>query len=761
MKYEFKISTLSIVCVLCAAMSAPAFGAPAVRSLGGAGTYVGSTGATAAKATDASKPATATVKSVRGGSMRVNPSATSGATSTRASSTRASSTPRLSIGKYLSGSSTAVSGTVKPVDPELSSGNLQTRIEVLEDYLGYTEGDTPLKAGVAAMELDIAKLKQDLSEMLGVQIDVVYGTDGVLTITRGSDTIVSEKFVTAAELQSALNDAVDGVVTSDMLDVVEKDIADIKSEVSTLTEADKALQDAIDALESAQGGTDSTTAELSDQIEDLQTAQESLQTVVDGLASKDFVEGTYVDSAVAGAVADLTAADDLIKQMIEDLQGGNTTSLSELATAIEELKSADTGINTAVEAIVADVTELQTTMADVEKALKTFTTTEITNDLTERLVELETKLADVDLSSFATIADLNSAKNELSKTITDIQTALSNQHQDDIKALTDQHAADIKELNDALEALKSAGVVTNATFAALQDKVSEIEADYATDGEVSKAVAAARDALQELIDANTIAIAANASDIATNASAIAKNAADIATNTSAIALVKTTAESAVELANSNATEIEKLKPVAYSGLYSDLDGLPVLITEDDLTKLQDAMIKRMNELHANGDYATAKEFAELVSEVGTLKTGSASQETVKQLQADVEALYKDYATKAELTKAEENLNSTIASLGTRVTANEEAIAKLQEAMAKKVDSATLATTVQELVNENEITIPIADGSITTAKLADGAVTSGKMSIEGFKTGQMAMFMNYNGVGEWVLVNVAGEGDVTE
>ena len=737
MKYEFKISTLSIVCVLCAAMSAPAFGAPAVRSLGGAGTYVGSTGATAAKATGTSKPATATVKSVRGGSMRVNPTATSGATSTRASSTRASSTPRLSIGKYLSGNSTAVSGTVKPVDPELSAGKLQDRIEVLEEYLGYTEGDAPLKAGVAAMELDIAKLKQDLSEMLGAQIDVVYGTDGVLTITRGSDTIVSEKFVTAAELESALNDAVDGVVTSDMLDIVEKDITDIKSEVSALTEADKALQDAIDALESAQGGTDSTTAELSEQIEDLQTAQESLQTVVDGLAAKDFVEGTYVDSAVAGAVADLTAADDLIKQMIADLQGGNTTSLSELATAIEELKSADTNIDAAVEAIAADVTELQTTMADVQTALNTFTTKEITNNLTERLVELETKLAGVDLSTFATITDLNSAKNELSKTITDIQTALSNQHQDDIKALTDQHAADIKELNDALDALESAGVVTDATFAALQNKVSEIEADYATDGEVSDAVKAARDALQDLIDANAIAIAANTS-------AIAKNADDIAS-------VKTTAESALDLANSNAAELVTVN-----------EKLPTLVTKGELAELQDDLNGLIAEEIKKGNFAAAADLAAAQNEIGNLKTGALeTAASIAELQSKMEDIYKKYATKEDLSAAELRLTTTMESLGKRVSVNEAAIEELRAAVDKKVDSSTLANTVQNLVNENEITIPIADGSITTAKLAKGAVTPGKMSVDGFEPGQVAMFMNYNGVGEWVLVNVAGAGDVTE
>ena len=717
MKYEFKISTLSIVCVLCAAMSAPAFGAPAVRSLGGAGTYVGSAGATAAKTTGGAKPATTTsVKSVRGGSMRVNPSSGGASASTRVSSTRASSSPRLSIGKYLSGSSTAVSGTVKPVDPELSAGNLQDRIEVLEDYLGYTEGDTPLKAGVAAMELDVAKLKQDLSEMRGAQIDVVYGTDGVLTITRGSETIVSEKFVTAADLETALNDAVDGVVTSDMLDIVEQDIADIKSEVSTLTDADKALQDAIDALESAQGGTDSTTTELSEQIEDLKSAQDALQTVVDGLAAKDFVEGTYVDSAVADAVKDLTAADNQIKQMIEDLQGGNTTSLSELATAIEELKSADTNIDAAVDAIIDDVAALETAMTDVQTALNTFATKEITTNITERLVELETKLADVDLSSFATIVELNAAKEEFSNAISDLQTTV-----------TEKHNADIKSLQDALDALKSDGVVTDATFKDLQDKVSGIEAVYATDDEVASAVEAAQDALQDLIDANT--------------SAIAKNATDIAA-------VKTTADSALELATSNAGELDLINK-----------QLPTLVTKDDLAELQDDLNDLIAQEIADGNFAKAADLSAAVIEIGNLKTGALeTAESISGLQTKMEAIYKDYATKEELTAAELRLTTTMESLGKRVSVNEAAIEELRAAVDKKVDSSTLATTVQNLVNENEIKIPIADGSITTAKLADGAVTSGKMSIDGFEPGQMAMFMNYNGVGEWVLVNVMGAED---
>ena len=67
MKNELKISTLSIACVLCTAMAMPSFGAPAVRSLGGAGTYSSASSA----ASTGSKSASTAKSTVRGGSMRV------------------------------------------------------------------------------------------------------------------------------------------------------------------------------------------------------------------------------------------------------------------------------------------------------------------------------------------------------------------------------------------------------------------------------------------------------------------------------------------------------------------------------------------------------------------------------------------------------------------------------------------------------------------------------------------------------------------
>ena len=147
MKNELKISTLSIVCVLCAAFAAPAFAASTVRSLGGAGTYSSASSAAAAKTSG--KVGGSGVSSVRGGSVRVAPAAKTSAAGV--TSSRSAATPRLSIGKYLGASSViggpANNGNNKP-GLDNNNGNLQERIKVLEDliiYSGFIEGDESQK----------------------------------------------------------------------------------------------------------------------------------------------------------------------------------------------------------------------------------------------------------------------------------------------------------------------------------------------------------------------------------------------------------------------------------------------------------------------------------------------------------------------------------------------------------------------------------------------------------------------------------------
>ena len=164
MKTELKISTLSIACVLCAAFSAPAFSAPAVRALGGVGTYSSASNAASAKATGADAGSSA-ISAVRG-NTRVGGAASS--TGGVVTSTRTSAVPRLSIGKYLAGSASlggAATGTTKP-GQSANNGNLQDRIRILEQHLGY-DGDGSYDSGrIEAAELNIEKLKSKLERII-------------------------------------------------------------------------------------------------------------------------------------------------------------------------------------------------------------------------------------------------------------------------------------------------------------------------------------------------------------------------------------------------------------------------------------------------------------------------------------------------------------------------------------------------------------------------------------------------------------------
>ena len=196
MKKQIKISLLSLVCGLCTATFSPAFGAPAVRSLGGAGTYTGVSSATAAKTSGASA-----AKSVRASAVR-NTAANLGSvksTATSASSTRSAATPRLSIGKYLGGAVSVGGSTISKGEAggELAGSvdDLQGAVEVLQkqildlhqsfvmaaddkDNAGFVVADDePGKDGFK-FELNVPKLvehiKDDLSDQLGGNVDMRY-----------------------------------------------------------------------------------------------------------------------------------------------------------------------------------------------------------------------------------------------------------------------------------------------------------------------------------------------------------------------------------------------------------------------------------------------------------------------------------------------------------------------------------------------------------------------------------------------------------
>lgn len=152
----FRLSNVSMISVLCAAFVAPAFAASSVRSLGGTGTYVGTN--SAAKTTGSSTRTSAGTTTARVGALRVNPSSTrvtANSASLRAPSARsAATTQRLSLGKYLSGSSAISGGSSVKVDPEKS---------------GLVSADE-----FNDVKVDVETLKEDLQELTGKEHLKVY-----------------------------------------------------------------------------------------------------------------------------------------------------------------------------------------------------------------------------------------------------------------------------------------------------------------------------------------------------------------------------------------------------------------------------------------------------------------------------------------------------------------------------------------------------------------------------------------------------------
>ncbi len=200
MKNDLKISTLTIICVLCTAVSG-AYGASSVRSFGGSGTYASASDAAAANTSSATS-----ASSVRGGSVRVNPgSGVSGSSTTIEAGTttngRVATTPRLSIGHYLGGA-TSISGgsSLRPQTPGSSSGG------------SSSGGDGGLEPDVAAgLRQQVDQLQRDVEDLrnaddnindqlLDKQDALIPGDDGYIII----DDATNEIFVDVDALQGAL-----------------------------------------------------------------------------------------------------------------------------------------------------------------------------------------------------------------------------------------------------------------------------------------------------------------------------------------------------------------------------------------------------------------------------------------------------------------------------------------------------------------------------------------------------------------------------
>ena len=468
MKNELKISTLSIVCALCAATVMPAFGATAVRSLGGAGTY--SSASSAASAKSASDGSSA-INTARGGSMRVGTS--TGAS--RSTSTRAATTPRLSIGKYLAGSS-AVSGGANLGGSSSGnsgsdvSGNLQKRIAVLEEFMGFSTTGDNIPKQLDALDSRIDELSDKIDGLQG------GGADNETVSQLQQDTAALKSQVESFATQ------LDNVATKD----------DVKDFI-TSAEVENAIKDM---------------ATKSD-IQDLVSSGE-LQTEIAKLATKDeiadFVKSDYVTNAIAG----LATADDVAKA-IKDATSTLATK-QELADAKSELQSAIDRINAGQVELTNYYTKAQTdamlaiiqALVDANKASIDENAADITS-LEVSVADAASEAADAKLDAADALSAANAAKTaaDSAQNLANLNAAELEDLADVAKSgsyndLLDQPTlitqADLNTLRSALEtqinAKADAGDVATAdSLQDVSDALADLKADSYTKAEIDQKIA--------------------------------------------------------------------------------------------------------------------------------------------------------------------------------------------------------------------------------------------------------------------------------
>lgn len=334
MKKQIKISLLSLVCGLCTATFSPAFGAPAVRSLGGAGTYTGVSSATAAKTSGASA-----AKSVRASAVR-NTAANLGSvksTATSASSTRSAATPRLSIGKYLGGAVSVGGSTISKGEAggELAGNvdDLQSAVEVLQkqildlhqsfvmaaddkDNAGFVVADDePGKDGFK-FELNVPKLvehiKDDLSDQLGGNVDMRYDEES--------------GYVQYKDAQGAWQD-LSTVNTMAGLDELAVDLAELETRINNLNiPVVSGLDARVSAVEGMLAG------DLQTQAQTIVAAINEVKAKADGALTSENLDQLNQDvSGLKDMVLGTNATDGLVNTV-----GALSESMTNMSGALED-----------------------------------------------------------------------------------------------------------------------------------------------------------------------------------------------------------------------------------------------------------------------------------------------------------------------------------------------------------------------------------------------------------------------------------------
>lgn len=678
MKTKNNISILSIVSVLCAAVVVPSYAASSVRALGGAGTYNSASSAASAKASGAENTA-------RAGSLRVG--GTTGGT--RSSSTRGSSAPRLSIGKYLGGSSVVSGGSsLRPGQSGSgtgggvsgNNGKLQERVEALEQFVGFSENGTQIKDSVADLDLDVKALQTDLSDITG-KLTTVEFADGVLTIVQDGKTVTDVELATVADLQAAVDSIVipslDGYAKLTDIEAMgfltTDDLAKTQDAIDALRAVDKAMDSAIKSL---QGGA-ITEGVLNAKVAELVAVDTQLNLAIEDLKAKVPADGSFAGkSYVDGLIAELRTADSNLDSAIKAIKQPDVDkkyvddAVAALNASIAALDSADSTMNGLISAL-SEKYEKAATKEDLEK-------------LQEKIDDITA--GDIDLTNYYTKAEAEgifAAKSDL--------TALQD--------LIDANAETISEHTDAITGLDTA--VKDAADAAADAMIAAQTAQNQADLNA--------DDIKDLQDAGYITSAA----------------------------LEPYAKS------------ESLSKVATTGLYGDLIDLPtiptsiseltgadVLVNQTMLQDLRDELVAEIGKKQQAGDYATADALQVVSDELESLKNDSYTKAEIDKKITDAvtngQVSLDGYATTAALTEMETALTALI---DKKVNAD-----ALGDLAYKNMSDISVGADQITSINGDVIE----HGTITADKINTGTVPSGEMAL---------LVVGEDGQHSWVSITV--------
>lgn len=665
MKNELKISTLSIVCVLCTAMAMPSFGAPAVRSLGGAGTYssASSAASTGSKSTSAAKP------TVRGGSMRVGDT-----TTTASTSTRAAASPRLSIGKYLA-SSSAVSS--KPSSGgNLGQAGVEQRVTKLEEVLGLGEYDGKfgdLLIDIEQMQVDVKQLQEDLNDMTdgGYRISVEE-EDGKLIISQGDKEVWSGGFASFEGLK-ALQDALDaltGRVSANEtaiatlesgLESLKKtvdDLGDIASDDLLNRVAD--LETAVNGLQSG-GASGETVSQLQEDVEGLSSQVESVLAQLEGVATQEEIRDFVKSDAVEAMIQDLATKGEITELQTEMANLATKDSVKDFVTsdyvtqAIAGLQTA-AQVSQAIDAKIADLAtkgELETAKSELQAAIDNISAgqIELTNYYTK--AEADAKFATKDEIPVVPtkVSEFENDAGYVNQGALDIITASITSKVETAQSTADaaQNLANLNAVElDGLAAVAKTGsyndlsdkptLITQDDLTALRTALeSQINdkadaGDYATSGalqNVSDALAELKNdsyTREEIDQKIADAVSGGEIDLSNYATVAALNEAKAALEAKDTEL--SNGLTALTESLTDYVKVSALSPVAISGSYNDLSDTPDMTQYVTTTQVDTTVSNAMNAYEIPDGSITADKIQAGAVTSDKINTGAAQGEMV-------------------------------------------------------------------------------------------------------------------------------------